>query len=373
MTISAYPAQTVRSAARSASRFILSAVSAAGLVGPAAHAASVDTSSRAFTTLVNAICGDGWADLNRLKELGMVDDGYLKKAVPEAERACNSVYGTNFNGIGALLILKYNAFAKEDISWVTQSNITNGSYYEAARLVAKVPRAFALAEYYSTGKAHDNWEPASLLEVTKKWVASGADVNLRTCQGFRLADRLILSASNTTTEFLKKSGADFNYRTPFVLKDGFLAYYNRDHSSGNQYSVNFTKYGVYYYGKEDPSFETTYMNKCVTDSAVNEVGMTYVEMLVYFLVEGDFWTKRRMDILKAVIKDIDLPKDIVHALIPFNRFPRNGLEVLDVLLANGADINARNRDGQTLVERVYNTPGNSTATIKELVARGAQL
>ena len=346
----------------------------AGFPVTTAQAERIDTNSRAFQTLVAAICAGGWTDLLRLKDLGMIDDVYVKEGIPEAEKACNAVYSAKgLNGIGAFLILKHNAFSNDDISWASHLSISNGQFLNTGRLVTRVPRVFALADYYARAEIPSaEWEPAGLPEVTKKWIASGANVNMRTCHGFRLADLLVLAFAPNTMEILKAAGADFNYRTPYILKDGFLAYSVVNQSAGNQYSVNFKKYGVYFYGSDHPSFDTSFRNACVEDKDVEGRGLLFVEYLIHQMNEGRFLKKTRLDILKTVITGIELPADIVHSVLHFEKFPRNGLDVLDVLLANGADINARNESGLTLIERVFNA-GGDTDLLKELTRRGAEL
>ena len=324
-------------------------------------------------TLVDAMCGDGWGDLNRLREMGMIDEAFLEKALPAAEAQCNTVYAASgLNGIGAFLALKYNAFSSDEISWAIQLPISNRHFFAAARLVARVPRVFALANYYADAKsATDKWEPANLADVTKNWLAKGGDVNMRSCFGFRLADLLVASSSPKTTDLIKGSGADFNYRTPFIVIEGRLAYYTGEQMAGNQYQINFTKYNAYYYGKEHASFTTTYNNPCVTDADLQDVGMPYVEYLVRKLTSDIYNRKTRLGMLKSVIGGIKLPDDIVHAVMDY-QFPSNGLEVLDVLLAHGADINARNAEGVTLIDRVFNARG-TPELLKELTRRGAKL
>lgn len=341
---------------------------------PARSDTTVDVTSRAFAALVSALCADGWAELKRLEELGMIDTAYIQKALPVAETQCNTVFGANKpNGVGAFLILKHNAFSPDDVSWSTDRYISNGHYYELARLVARVPRVFALADYYAHAKStRDEWEPASLVDVTKTWLASGADVNMRTCHGFRLADVLVLATAPNTMELIKRAGADLNYRTPYILKDDSLAFYNRGHSYGNQYSINYKKYGIYFYGREHPSFETTHRNKCVTDQALDRTGLTFIEFFLAYLSRVQFSKKTLLAMLESVVREVDLPPGVVHSVLNQDRMPSHGLRMLDILLGAGADINARNEQGLTLIERVFNS-GASTDLLKELQRRGAQL
>lgn len=343
--------------------------------GSPASAQSVDTGSRTFTTLVSAMCGNGWGDLRRLSEMGMIDDAYLRKALPSAEKQCNAVYSAGQpNGIGGFLISKYGSLSADDVSWATGLQISNGSYFGGARLVARVPRVFALADYYARAETlNDPWAPASLIEVTNNWLAKGGDVNMRSCHGFKLADLLVASGSAKTLEIIKNAGADFNYRTPFTLANGNLAYNAQHHQAGSLYEVNFRKYGVYYYGANHPSFAVSSVNRCVTDAELERTGIPFVEYLIRNMTHGSRYRKQTMlGVLKSVIGGIRLPQDIVHAIPYRDNFPSNGLEILDVLTARGADINARNADGLTLIDRVFNAGGNPDL-LKELTRRGAKL
>lgn len=371
-------AAATASSTRRRGRNGLTALLALGLAATAASsptaAQSVDTNSRAFTTLVDAMCGNGWSDLIRLRELGMIDDAFLKKALPAAEAQCNTVFSARRpNGIGGFLALKYNAFSADEISWAINQPVFNGRVFAGARVVARVPRVFALADYYASAEStNDKWEPANLIDVTKNWLAKGGDVNMRSCFGFRLADLLVTSSSPKTTELIKNAGADFNYRTPFIVVDGPPLFYMGNPKAGNQYQINFTMYNEYYYGKEHPSFTTTYNNPCVTDGDLQNTGMPYVEYLVRKLTSDIYNRKARFHILKTVIGSTKLPADIVHAVMDGRQFPSNGLEVLDVLLARGADINARNAEGVTLIDRVFKA-GGTPDLLKELTRRGAKL
>jgi len=371
-------AAVTASSTRRRSRNGLAASLALGLAAAAASsptaAQSVDTNGRAFMTLVDAMCGNGWSDLIRLREMGMVDDAFIKKALPAAEAQCNTVFSAKRpNGIGGFLAMKYNAFSSDEISWAINLQVSNRQYFAGARVVARVPRVFALADYYAHAESiSDQWEPANLVDVAKDWLAKGGDVNMRSCFGFRLADMLVTAAAPRTTDLIKSAGADFNYVTPFIDVDGSLAVYSGNQMAGNQYQINFTRYNEYYYGKEHPSFTSTYNNPCVTDGDLQNTGMPFLEYLVRKLTSDIYNRKPRFYILKTVIGGIKLPADIVHAVMNGRQFPSNGLEVLDVLLAHGADINARNAKGTTLVDRVFGANG-SPDLLTELTRRGAKL
>ncbi|WP_083232879.1 ankyrin repeat domain-containing protein [Endozoicomonas atrinae] len=231
---------------------------------------------------------------------------------------------------------------------------------------------------YNTEESHlHNSAQNGHLEAIDALIARGADVNARTKDGRTPLHNAAQNGHLEAIDALIARGADVNARTKdgrtplhFAAQNGHLEAIDALIARGADVNARTKKGDTALKSASDNKKINIPMIKCFANAGFdvkapcNHLGST---MLAY-AAEACDWVF--VDELKAKGSDINGPRAKKKKYTPLHFAAQNGhLEAIDALIARGADVNARTKDGRTPLH--FAAQNGHLEAIDALIARGA--
>jgi len=333
-------------------------------------AAATPATSSIGAMIDDAVCGGDTSLLNSIKSLvaaGAAEKSYVATKTYDALEACTE---TKYVSVDFLLEMTDR---KTDIPlWILARRYEHGNpsdpFFSKTYLVAKDYRRLLVyvnfAQFRILGNRSISVDDAQAMEVVR------ADVNKRDCLGQPLLYHAIQQRNHALIGFLLDNGANPNLPVPYMTGEPGVTEDAIGALSDVRRNVNGTSYGL------RPS------HACINNgpSAAMMQGFQARNELVPVWVFGLRQAGAGIsigDVKRMIEKVPNVPPATIRDAIETGQWRLNlndqtSLELVELLVARGADINAPTRKGQRPIT-LWMNQGLQPASLQKLLTMGARI